>query len=117
MLNHIKLESNADAVDTAALIAYLKALEKAPTVYQTYLGFPDSEKSCTFITTSKDIYLLLGRFEYQSQQNLASFIVRSLEEDNTTAGLFIFPDDDDEGILATMSQDAQSITVHLSDAR
>lgn len=106
-----------ESADTIALIEEMMTLDSQSKrkVYQTYLTLDSNGKRCTFLTTSEDVQLGLSELSYQGQQRLANIIIRGLETANKGSGLLFIPDDeDDDGILATISCVEDEFTIHLS---
>jgi hypothetical protein len=101
MIDILKVAGGCE--DTEELIAELSSLgESKVRVFQTLVLFDDGdEKHYTFMTTSKDIHLALGKLSFKSRQNLMAVILRALDIEKQSVGLITLADES-SSLLATM---------------
>jgi hypothetical protein len=109
--------------DTNEFLAELKELKgQKARLYRTYVTFEENlfpdvdEKSYDFLTTSKDVYLALGRLSIRGQQNLMTMIVHTLRIEKQTAGLVSLAEENGS-LLVSLAESDDTATVHLSPAR
>ncbi|MDD2657144.1 MAG: hypothetical protein PHD04_00565 [Candidatus Pacebacteria bacterium] len=97
-----------------------EALEHKSRVYRTYIDDVTSREQFTLVTTSKDLHLKLGSFDWQYNYHLAKCLEEEFKRCQCSQLLLCFEDavrNSEKGILVTMTAKENEITFTLALAR
>lgn len=116
-MEHFVLDKEAakTSSDVSLILSTMDQLRNNPRVYRTRVVFSGG-KVVVLATTSKDIYLGLGAFEFHVQQALVRIIEKTYREQGHKQFLLSIENKGRDALLVTAVQDGNTVSYTLSAA-
>ena len=110
------LKAVGDCQNATELVAELSTPKNSTAkVFRTSVLNEDDNNIYTFMTTSKDVHLGLGRLSFRGRHNLLCVIMRAFEAERQSAGLLTIPGES-SSLLVTLVGNPNSQLIQLAPA-